>query len=48
MLIDDLWTAGLRPTEGAGSAGALAATQRHLQDMRALVFDKEKPASGGL
>lgn len=37
-LMDDLWRAGLRPTEGAGSAGALAATQRHLEDMRMLVF----------
>ena len=37
-LMDDLWVAGLRPTEGAGSAGALAATQRHLEDMRKLVF----------
>lgn len=36
--IDELWNAGLRPTEGTGSAGSLAATQRHLDDMRALVF----------
>jgi hypothetical protein len=41
LLMDDLWVAGLRPTEGAGSAGALAATQKHLQDMRNLVFKKE-------
>jgi len=40
-LMDDLWNCGLRPTEGAGSAGALAATQRHLDDMRRLVFDRE-------
>lgn len=38
-LMDDLWTAGLRPTEGHGSAGAMAATQKHLDDMRRLVFD---------
>lgn len=37
-LMDDLWTCGLRPTEGAGSAGALAATQRHLEDMRTLAL----------
>ena len=37
-LMDALWTCGLRPTEGTGSAGALAATQKHLDDMRALVF----------
>jgi hypothetical protein len=36
--IDELWNAGLRPSEGTGSAGSLAATQRHLDDMRALVF----------
>ena len=38
VLMDDLWNSGLRPTEGSGSAGALAATQRHLDDMRKLVF----------
>jgi hypothetical protein len=37
-LMDDLWNAGLRPTEGAGSAGALRAVERHLEDMRTLVF----------
>ena len=41
-LMDDLWNAGLRPTEGTGSAGSLAATQRHLEDMRTLVFKKQK------
>jgi hypothetical protein len=42
--MDELWHAGIRPTEGAGSAGAMAATQRHLEDMRTLVFQPEKPA----
>jgi hypothetical protein len=37
-LIDALWDAGLRPSEGSGSAGALLATQQHLKDMRAIVF----------
>jgi len=37
VLMDDLWTAGLRPSEGTGSAGALAATQEHLKDMRKLI-----------
>ena len=37
-LMDRLWQAGLRPAEGTGSAGALAATERHLKDMRSLVF----------
>lgn len=41
-LMDSMWDAGLRPTEGSGSAGAMAATQRHLEDMRTLVF---KPQS---
>ena len=39
VLIDDLWAAGYRPTEGTGSAGSLAATERHLADMRKLVFE---------
>ena len=34
LLIDELWRCGLRPSEGAGSAGSLAATERHLKDMR--------------
>jgi hypothetical protein len=37
-LMDSLWTCGLRPSEGSGSAGAMAATQKHLEDMRTLVF----------
>jgi hypothetical protein len=40
-LMDRLWKAGLRPTEGSGSAGALAATERHLEDMRRIVFKPE-------
>lgn len=36
-LIDDLWDCGLRPSEGSGSAGQLAATQRHLEDCRKLL-----------
>lgn len=45
-LIDALWDAGLRPTEGSGSAGALAATERHLKDMQTITFkllNQEKP-----
>lgn len=37
-LMDDLWACGVRPTEGKGSAGALSATERHLEDMRTLVL----------
>ncbi len=39
-LMDDLWAAGLRPTEGTGSAGSLRATENHLKDMQRLVFNK--------
>lgn len=39
-LIDDLWNCGLRPAEGSGSEGSLAATQRHLADMRTIVGSK--------
>lgn len=38
LLMDDLWRCGLRPTEGQGSAGALAATQTHLKDMQTIAF----------
>jgi hypothetical protein len=48
MLMDELWNCGLRPTEGTGSAGSLAATQKHLEDMRTLVFDKTQPRRGSL
>lgn len=30
VLMDDLWKCGVRPTEGAGSAGHAAATAKHL------------------
>lgn len=39
QLIDQLWNCGLRPTEGAGSAGSLAATERHLADMRRIALN---------
>ena len=38
-LMDDLWRCGLRPSEGKGSAGQLAAVSYHLEDMRKLVFE---------
>ena len=37
VLMDDLWGCGIRPTEGAGTAGSMAAAQKHLADMRAIV-----------
>jgi hypothetical protein len=33
-LMDSLWACGIRPTEGQGSAGAMAAQTEHLKDMR--------------
>ena len=41
QLMDELWNCGIRPTEGAGSAGAMAAVQAHLKDLQTLVFHKE-------
>lgn len=38
ILMDMLWECGLRPSQGSGSAGSLAATEKHLADMRELVF----------
>lgn len=37
-LMDQLWQCGIRPTEGTGSAGSLAATEKHLADMRCIAF----------
>ena len=37
-LMDSLWQCGLRPSEGTGSAGAMAATERHLADMQKIAF----------
>lgn len=38
QLMDELWRCGIRPVEGHGSVGQLAATENHLHDMQALVF----------
>lgn len=46
-LMDGLWQCGIRPSEGSGSAGALAATERHLRDLQRLLFEErvaEAPA----
>jgi hypothetical protein len=40
ILMDDLWSAGVRPTEGTGSAGSLKATQNHLEDLKKILFHK--------
>lgn len=39
QLLDELWRIGIRPSNGEGSVGQLGATERHLADMRRLVFD---------
>lgn len=41
-LMDSLWRCGIRPTEGAGSAGQREALERHLMDMRAIVSERLK------
>ena len=37
FLMDDLWNAGIRPTEAKNTTREQAAVGRHLDDMRALV-----------
>jgi hypothetical protein len=41
-LMDDLWTAGLRPVAGKQSEGVTEAQAHHLEDMRTIVFDRLK------
>lgn len=45
-LMDELWKCGLRPKEGTGSAGAMAATERHLADLQKLVDRFVVPREG--
>lgn len=42
LFMDELWNAGFRPSEGTGSAGAMAAVQAHLKDMQRLVFTEKE------
>ncbi len=47
QLCDALWEAGVRPTNGAGSVGQLAATQEHLATVKAIAFHALKiPTTG--
>jgi hypothetical protein len=39
-LMDDLFRCGIRPSSGKGSSGQLAATEKHLSDMRKIVARK--------
>lgn len=38
ILVDQLWSCGLRPTESGASAGAMGKIEDHLADMRRIVF----------
>lgn len=40
QLMNEMYDAGLRPSQSAGSAGQLDAVKYHLEDMRKLVFSK--------
>lgn len=42
LLLDELWRAGFRPTEGVENLGQLKATQDHLEDMRKIAFNRLK------
>lgn len=44
QLMDELWRAGIRPTEGSGSAGSMVATEKHLADMRTIALGAVKKA----
>lgn len=43
QIVDELWRCGVRPSEGTGSAGSLAATERHLSDMQRIAFTLLEP-----
>ena len=45
MLMDELWSAGVRPSNGAGSHATHSAMQAHLDDLQKIVFrDYKAPA----
>jgi hypothetical protein len=49
VLANSLWDAGIRPEGARASVGQLAATQAHLEDMRAMAFQGlkvQKPGGG--
>jgi len=37
-MMDQLWECGVRPSNGAGNVGELAAVKEHLKDMRDIAF----------
>ena len=46
QLMDELYRAGVRPTEAADNTGELKGTKAHLADMRRLVFDAPGAIAG--
>jgi hypothetical protein len=42
-LFNELWRIGYRPKDGTGNSGHIEAINRHLDDMRRLVFKDKKP-----
>jgi hypothetical protein len=46
QLIDELYTAGFRPSHGGLGDGERAAMAKHLEDMRTLVFDGAPKKAG--
>ena len=38
QLMDELWRTGIRPSNGVGNEGQLAATQAHLKDMQLIAM----------
>ena len=45
-LMDELWNAGVRPSNGAGSNATLDAKDAHLEDLRRLVFESKSAGRG--
>mgnify|MGYP001569734410 CR=1 FL=1 len=39
-LMNELWRNGIRPTSGEGNVGQIGATERHLEDMRVIAFNR--------
>jgi len=38
LLMEELWQAGVRPAQAAGSVGQLGAVEKHVADMRSIAF----------
>lgn len=37
-LMDELWNCGIRPTDGAGSAGAMQRAENHIKDLQKITY----------